>query len=664
MTNMDTSEYRNVFVEESREYLQTMNKSLLDMEHSPDPALLNEIFRAAHTLKGMSATMEFNTMAELCHVMEDVLDKLRNHELEVTSEIVDVLLNCFDVLEAMVDDIDQGGDAEIDSSSLLERLKTFKEGKETGDDKETGESEADTGKNIYEITISISEDCQFKGARGFLVIRTLSGLGKIIRTVPDVQEIEDEKFGPELTVFIESSEDDATLKEAVESVGDIAHVELTTSTRDEESIKEELIKDELIKDELIKEGSIKEELIKEELIKDELIKEETPGKTTVRSASSVRIGVERLDVVMNLVGELVINRSRLIRIGDKYQLRELTETLARVDRIITDLQDEITQMRMIPVDHIFSRFPRLVRDLSKTQKKEIDFIIDGSEIELDRTVLDEIGDPLLHLLRNAVDHGIELPDDRVSAGKDRTGTIKLIAERERGYVTIKVEDDGKGIDPEVIRNIAVKKGFISKERASELSDTDVLLLIFNPGFSTAEVTTDVSGRGVGMDVVKSKVESLGGTVEIQSQIGAGSSTRLRLPITMAIIQALLAEVSDATYAIPLSGVLEILKINAADIKMLCGTEVVSLRGKVLPLVTLRRLFGIAEDETAESRIVVVIEKSDGNIGLVIDSIIDQEEIVIKPLGKLLEGNRGFSGTTILGDGRVIPILDTTTLAVD
>ena len=635
MTDMGTSEYRNVFVEESREYLQTLNRSLLDMEHSPDPALLNEIFRATHTLKGMSATMEFNKMAELCHAMEDVLDKLRNHELDVTSGIVDVLLNCFDVLEAMVDDIDQGGDAEIDISSLLERLKTYKEGKKTSDEgRGTDESNADTGKNIYEITISISEDCQFKGARGFLVIRTLSGLGKIIRTIPDVQEIEDEKFGPELTVFIESSEDGDTLKEAVESVGDIGHVELTTSMREEESIEEESIE------------------------------EEAPGKTTVRSASSVRIGVERLDVVMNLVGELVINRSRLIRIGDKYQLRELTETLARVDRIITDLQDEITQMRMIPVDHIFNRFPRLVRDLSKMQEKEIDFIIEGSEIELDRTVLDEIGDPLLHLLRNAVDHGIEPPDDRVSKGKDRTGTIKLIAERERGYVTIKVEDDGKGIDPEGIRNIAVKKGFISEERASELSDTDALLLIFNPGFSTAEVTTDVSGRGVGMDVVKSKVESLGGTVEIQSQVGVGSGTRLRLPITMAIIQALLAEVSDATYAIPLSGVLEILKINAADIKTLRGTEVINLRGKVLPLVTLRRLFGIATDETTESRIVVVIEKSDGNIGLVIDSILDQEEIVIKPLGKFLEGNRGFSGTTILGDGRVIPILDTTTLAVD
>ncbi|MEA3282046.1 MAG: chemotaxis protein CheA [Euryarchaeota archaeon] len=626
---MYTSEYRNVFVEESREYLQTLNKSLLDMEHSPDPALLHEIFRAAHTLKGMSATMEFNTMAELCHMMEDILDKLRNHELVVTSGTVDVLLNCFDVLEAMVDDIDRGGDAEIDTSSLLERLKRFKESEETGGGGETVESEADTMEDIREINISISEDCQFKGARGFLVIRTLSGLGKIIRTIPDLQEIEDEKFGPELTVFIESGEDYDTLKEAVESVGDIAHVELTTSMKEEESIKEE-----------------------------------APGKTTVRSASSVRIGVERLDVVMNLVGELVINRSRLIRIGDKYQLRELTETLARVDRIITDLQDEITQMRMIPVDHIFNRFPRLVRDLGKTQKKEIDFIIEGSEIELDRTVLDEIGDPLLHLLRNAVDHGIESPDDRVSKGKDKTGAIKLIAERERGYVTIKVEDDGKGIDPEEVRNIAVKKGFISEERASELSDTDALLLIFNPGFSTAEVTTDVSGRGVGMDVVKSKVESLGGTVEIQSQIGTGSKTRLRLPITMAIIQALLADVGDMTYAIPLSGVLEILKINTADIKTLRGTEVINLRGKVLPLVTLRHLFGIAADVTTESRVVVVIEKSDGNIGLVIDSILDQEEIVIKPLGKLLEGNRGFSGTTILGDGRVIPILDTTTLAVD
>ena len=461
------------------------------------------------------------------------------------------------------------------------------------------------------------------------MIRTLSELGKVVRTIPDAQDIEDEKFDLELTFFIESSEDSDKLKEVVESVGDIEHVEVATDVRKKNPIKEQL-----------------------------------SGKTAIRSASSIRIGVERLDVVMNLVGELVINRSRLTQIGNKYQLRELTETLARVDRIITDLQGEITQMRMIPVDHIFSRFPRLVRDISKMQEKEIDFIIEGSEIELDRTVLDEIGDPLLHLLRNAVDHGIELPDDRVSKGKSRTGTIKLTAERERGYVTIIVEDDGKGIDPEEIRDIAVKKGFISEERALELSDMEALLLIFNPGFSTAEVTTDVSGRGVGMDVVKSKVESLGGTVEIQSQVGAGSSTRMRLPITMAIIQALLAEVNDEIYAIPISGVLEIIKVTAADIKTLHGTEVINLRGKVLPLVTLRQLFNIASDEHPETCIVVVIEKSDGNIGLVIDSILDQEEIVIKPLGKLLEGNRGFSGTTILGDGRVIPILDTTTLVVD
>ena len=626
---MDTSEYKNVFVEESREYLQLLNRSLLDMERNPDPALLNEIFRAAHTLKGMSATMDFNKMAELCHAMENVLDKLRNHERDTTSGIVDVLLNCFDVLEAMVDDIDQDGDANIDISLLLEQLETSEEGKKTDDGEETDECEADTRENVYEITVSMSKDCQFKGARGFLVIRALSELGKIVRTIPDAQDIEDEKFDLELTFFIESSEDADKLKEMVESVGDIEHVEVATDTRKKNPINEQL-----------------------------------SGKTTIRSASSIRVGVERLDVVMNLVGELVINRSRLTQIGNKYQLRELTETLARVDRIITDLQDEITQMRMIPVDHIFSRFPRLVRDISKMQEKEIDFIIEGSEIELDRTVLDEIGDPLLHLLRNAVDHGIELPDDRVSKGKSRTGTIKLTAERERGYVTIIVEDDGKGIDPEEIRDIAVKKGFISEERALELSDMEALLLIFNPGFSTAEITTDVSGRGVGMDVVKSKVESLGGTVEIQSQLGAGSSTRMRLPITMAIIQALLAEVNDETYAIPISGVLEILKVAAADIKTLHGTEVINLRGKVLPLVTLRQLFNIASDEHPETCIVVVIEKSDGNIGLVIDSILDQEEIVIKPLGKLLEGNRGFSGTTILGDGRVIPILDTTTLVVE
>jgi two-component system chemotaxis sensor kinase CheA len=626
---MDTSEYKNVFVEESREYLQLLNRSLLDMERNPDPALLNEIFRAAHTLKGMSATMDFNKMAELCHAMENVLDKLRNHERDTTSGIVDVLLNCFDVLEAMVDDIDQDGDANIDISLLLEQLETSEEGKKTDDGEETDECEADTRENVYEITVSMSKGCQFKGARGFLVIRALSELGKIVRTIPDAQDIEDEKFDLELTFFIESSEDGDKLKEMVESVGDIEHVEVATDTRKKNPINERL-----------------------------------SGKTTIRSASSIRVGVERLDVVMNLVGELVINRSRLTQIGNKYQLRELTETLARVDRIITDLQDEITQMRMIPVDHIFSRFPRLVRDISKMQEKEIDFIIEGSEIELDRTVLDEIGDPLLHLLRNAADHGIELPDDRVSKGKSRTGTIKLIAKRERGYVTIIVEDDGKGIDPEEIRDIAVKKGFISEERALELSDMEALLLIFNPGFSTAEITTDVSGRGVGMDVVKSKVESLGGTVEIQSQLGAGSSTRMRLPITMAIIQALLAEVNDETYAIPISGVLEILKVTAADIKTLHGTEVINLRGKVLPLVTLRQLFNIASDEHPETCIVVVIEKSDGNIGLVIDSILDQEEIVIKPLGKLLEGNRGFSGTTILGDGRVIPILDTTTLVVE
>jgi len=662
--DIDVSQYLNVFLEETKEHLQTLTQALIDLEGSDAESAaetLNEAFRAVHTIKGMSASMEFRNMEHLCHSVEDVLDELRSGSRGVTPEIIDLLLESSTKLEELTGSIEENGNDDIDVSAVLSELKNLLTGeKGKGKEKEKEKKEKEKEKEeegheeggsaqkrkTYEIKVSLDKSCEFMGARGFLALKNLAEIGEVLKTIPSQDDIENGNFDSEFEILLATDADEEGVKNALMSVGDIEKVDIFSGEREE---KEEVTG---VKS---RAGRSKDNSSK--------------GKRT--TMKSVRISIDKLDTVVNFVGELVIHKSRLIQIAREHDIEELSSTMAVVERTISDLQYEVTQMKMIPVEHVFNRFPKLVRDLYRAQGKEVEFIIEGKEIELDRTVLDEVVDPIVHLLRNAVDHGIELPEERVRKGKSRKGRIKLVAQRETGHVTISVEDDGKGLDADKLRQKAVSNGFISADEASKLSDEDAFKLIFISGFSTAEKTTEVSGRGVGMGVVKTKVEALGGLVDIQSEKDKGTRIMLKLPLTTAIIQALLVSVCHNIYAIPLTNVCEIISVPKGDIKTMGGTEVVTLRGSILPLVMLQSLFGLSANTNnnnsthnhGDKIVVVVVERSEGRIGLVVDAALEQQEIVVKPPDEHLQGVMGVGGFTILGDGSVIPILDVATLSL-
>ena len=631
--DIDLSQYLDAFLEETKEHVQTLMQALIDIEGADAEraaAVLNAAFRAAHTVKGMSASMDFRNVEHLCHAMEDVMDELRSGSRSVTPEIIDLLLECATTLEELTRGIEETGSDDVDVSDVLSALERLKEEEKRG----TKKKEGDGKRKRYEITVSLDNNCEFKGARSFLALKSLAEIGEIIKTVPPQEDLEDEKFDVEFNVVLATEAEKEDIERVLTSAADVVNVAVREAKADG----------------LRSKGRKSRENGQEAEVK------------------SVRIHIDKLDAVVNLVGELVINKSRLVQIGREQEIEELRSTMAVVDRTISDLQYEVTQMRMIPVEHVFNRFPKLVRDIYRTQGKELEFIVAGKEIELDRTVLDEIVDPIVHLLRNSVDHGIELPEERERNGKRRKGVITLAAKRETGHVTICVEDDGKGMDPVKLREKAVSKGLITAQEAAKLSDEDVLKLIFMPGFSTAEKATEVSGRGVGMEVVKTKIEALGGFVDMQSKKGVGTRIMLKLPLTTAIIQALLVNVCNKTYAIPLSNVREIVSIYTDSIKTIRGAEVITLRGSILPLVMLHALFELATANAdngnhKDKLVVVVVERSEGRIGLVVDAALEQQEIVVKPPDERLQGAAGLGGFTILGDGNVVPILDISTLTL-
>jgi two-component system chemotaxis sensor kinase CheA len=654
---IDTSEYMEIFLSESREHLDILNKALLELEKNPeDRDRINEIFRSAHTLKGMAATMGFMDISELSHRMENVLDLIRNEELKISGEIIDTLFEALDFLEAMLEGLSKGGEA-VGAGQVLEKLDAIlgKEAEQTGaktPDESLSDQEQDTieqmiaeGLTPYRIDVRLSQDTALKSVRAFMVFKNLEGLGEIFKTIPDAEAIEDEKFDQEFTVFLATKESE----EKVAAIG--ALVKGTTNV--EEVGIQRLVLEKGAKKKPKKgeagEGGLKERVPVQ------------PKREVVKSIQSVRVSIDRLDTLMNLVGELVITKGRLNQIGDAVQNDALTETVDGIDRLTTDLQDIVMQMRMVEVGRVFDRFPRMVRDLAKKRGKMIAIEIEGREIELDRTVLDEIGDPLVHLLRNAVDHGIEFPEERKKAGKPEEGTVRLVAMRGKSHIEIMVEDDGKGIDPATMRETAIKKGLLTEDEASKLDDIDALRLVFMPGFSTAAEVTDVSGRGVGMDVVHNRIISLGGTADLTSEVGKGTIFTLKLPLTLAIIQALLVGLGDETYAIPINSVKETLAISQKDVKTVTGQETYVLRGHVLPLVRLDKLLNLPEKERGDTLAVVVVERAGKSVGIIVDELMGQQEIVIKSLGDFLKGIRGFAGATIMGDGRVILILDIATL---
>ncbi len=674
---MDMSQYLDVFLEESKEHLESLNQKLLDWEkNSGDIAALNEIFRAAHTLKGMSSTMGFEDLADLTHHMENILSDLKEGLLEVNPQVVDILFQCFDRLQLIIERIESNGSGEMDNSELIMILESIK-----GGGFQTTAPAADNGQDLkpeeilttqhsnttsfdfnqYDMTVMreaasrnfasiyirlfVDPGCLMKSVRAFMVFKVLEEDSEIIKSFPPASDIEEGKFSEEIELLVITA---SSIKELEGRLNAISEIKVR-------EIKE-------INFASLASGS-QQETNGDQISSSQDVLKESKEQKGHKVKQTVRVDIERLDILMNLVGELVMHKGRLEQIGASSKIDELNETIEQIDRISGDLQSVVMKVRMVPVEQVFNRFPRMVRDLAKELNKEVDFLIEGKETELDRTVIDEIGDPLVHLLRNAVDHGVESPQERLKRGKPQKATVILRARHEGNNVYIEVEDDGAGINIKRTLEKAVEKGIISAKEAEVISPEEASQILFSPGFSTTENITDVSGRGVGLDVVKTKIESLSGEIFVDSRPGQGTRFRIKLPLTLAIIQALMISVHDEIYAIPLGSVDETTMIKNEDIKMVQNQEVIVLRGNVLPLFRLASLLEIPGEAAAneEEMYVVIVRKGERQIGLVVDTLIGQQEIVIKSLGKILAGIPGIAGAIVAGDGFVRLIIDIATL---
>lgn len=694
---MDTSQYLSMFLEESIDNLQTLNESLLQLEQEPeDIDKLNEIFRVAHTIKGMAATMGFNEIAELTHKMEDVLSQFREGKLKVTQKVVTVLFRCLDTLEQMVNNISEGIEASVPIEDIISSLESIVEGH---NDEENSSSAANQGEiskeelkediqesnlsidvNEYDVNIIkqakdkgyealqikvvLDENTLLKSARAFLIFKGLEEFGEIIKCIPSADDLENENFDFEIEMIYlthksieEIREILLNVSEVIEVIVDKLNINFNKNIENAENsnIKEKTTENNNIKTKPAEKNVIKVEEVNQQ-IKPKEVEKNSEDKKQKKVHQSVRVDLERLDKFMNMVSELVIHRTRLEQISSNYKATDLNETLEQVARTTSDLQDLVMKIRMLPLETVFNRFPRMVRDLSVELDKDIDFIVRGAETELDRTVIDEIGEPLIHLIRNAADHGIESREQRMVKGKNQTGTIKLIAYQEGTKAIIKVEDDGGGIDVEKVRAKAHKVGI----NTDGMSEADIKNLIFAQGFSTNEVVTDISGRGVGMDVVKTKISSLGGTVDVISEMGKGSSFIIRLPLTLQIIQALLVKVGTETMAISLGYIDRVIDFNEKKVMKTDNKEVIVYNENVIPLIRVYEKLEIPKANNGKSYIVIV-KVGEKTVGLLVDGLLGQQETVIKSLGKTLKNSKEYIGATIYGDGLVTLILDVSAL---
>ena len=680
---MDTNQYLEMFIDESKEHLQSCNQHLLELEKNPqDLAIVNEIFRSAHTLKGMSATMGYEDIADLTHMMENVLDAIRNSKIPVTTEIFDVVLIAVDYLEEMVMDIASGGTGKKDVRELVESLNRIEAGGATITAavaetavttvlEETSQTVAlqyddyemtvisqsfEQGFNALEITVQLREDCVLKAARVFMVFGILEKVGEIVKSEPKVEQLENEEFGEFFTVALITKEDADTLRDKVMKVSEVESVTVTALTDDYLANGKRAKEDKAVK-------AIETTVVAQ---KELVVQTEQKGKrnTGVQSGNkTIRVNIDRLDILMNLFEELVIDRGRLQSIASELHNPELNETVERMTRVSGDLQSIILNMRMIPVETVFNRFPKMVRQLARDLDKKVNLEIIGAETELDRTVIDEIGDPLVHLIRNALDHGVESPAERLAKGKPEEGTVTLRAYHSGNHVFIELEDDGAGVNRDRVVAKAIANGILTEEIAKTMTDRQVAELILASGFSTAEKISDVSGRGVGLDVVKNTIESLGGYISIESTEGQGSLFQVQLPLTLSIISVMLVELEKEVYAIPLSSIIETAIIQKSDILNAHNQKVIDFRGNIVPLVYLKEIFEMPVQDgiSDEFQSVVIVRKGEKLAGLVVDSFIGQQEIVLKSLGNYLQNVFAISGATILGNGQVALIVDCNSL---
>ncbi|MFC8148620.1 chemotaxis protein CheA [Bacillus paralicheniformis] len=667
---MDMNQYLDVFIEESREHLQTCNEKLLELEKNPtDLQLVNDIFRAAHTLKGMSATMGYEDMAHLTHSLENVLDAIRNEEMTITSEWMDVMFEALDDLEAIVLSIIEGGDGKRDVSEVCAKLDVTGANKEAAASAEAPEAASsetkwaydefqrtviaeaeEQGFKCYEINVALKEDCLLKGVRVYMVFEQLNEIGEVVKTIPETEVLESEDFDSEFVVCFLSKHGEEEIFNKINGVSEIEKIEVT-ELKNDFSAQEEAAPVAPEKETAPKDAE--KNPAKQPDGKKEAAKPAAGGGT-----KTIRVNIDRLDSLMNLFEELVIDRGRLEQIAKELEHGELTETVERMTRISGDLQSIILNMRMVPVETVFNRFPRMVRQLTKELNKKIELSIFGAETELDRTVIDEIGDPLVHLLRNSLDHGIEAPEVRVKNGKPETGQVRLKAYHSGNHVFIEVEDDGAGINRKKVLEKALERNVITERDAETIEDHEIDALIFAPGFSTADQISDISGRGVGLDVVKSKLESLGGSVSIKSSEGEGSLFSIQLPLTLSIISVLLVKLENETFAIPISSIIETAVIDKKDILQTHDREVIDFRGHIVPVVYLKEQFNVEDSSDDLDQLhAIVVKKGDKLTAFVVDSFIGQQEVVLKSLGDYLTNVFAISGATILGDGQVALIID-------
>ena len=680
------NQYMDMFLDESHEHLQSLNEGLLRLEENMEEIdAVNDIFRNAHTLKGMSATMGFAKIAELTHEMEDVLDLVRKSQLKLNEDIMDTLFKCLDSLEQMVDSVGNG-EAEdvVDVSDLVAKLSSISKGTPApaaapaaaapagaaaptgaadGTDLDLDDIDLDVmkkakeaGMNMFHVKVTLMETCVLKAARSVMVMHALDEVGDVIKSIPPAEDLEQEKFERSFDVLIATSSDAEAVQNAVDTVSEIE--DIAVNAIDPDKVGKEAAPAPAAAPAAPAVSTAKPAA---PAAKKESAKPAAAPAKKQHQSQSVRVDIEKLDTLMNLMGELVINKVRLEQIGQTHRMSDLMETLEQMDRVTGDLQNIVMKVRMVPVSAVFNRFPRMVRDVSKELGKDINLTIEGEETELDRTVIDEIGDPIMHLLRNSLDHGVESPDKREAKGKSRVGEVGLIARHEGNNVVIMITDDGAGIDADKIRKKAVEKGMISQDEADRLDDADAVRLIFLPGFSTAEQITDISGRGVGMDVVRSKIEALSGHVDVETHIDEGSVFKIKLPLTLAIIQAMLVQVQEEMYAIPLGSIDSTINIEPTDIQTVQNKEVIVLRGEIIPIIRMEEALQVPHTKDSDELFVVVVHAGEAKAGIVVDNLIGQQEIVIKTLGNLFAGLKLFGGATVLGDGKVALILDVATM---
>ncbi|MCM1102786.1 MAG: chemotaxis protein CheA [Clostridium sp.] len=686
---MDVSQYLEIFIDETKEHLQNLNTQILELEQDPENEnTINEIFRAAHSLKGMAGTMGYKRMQTLTHDMENVFSEVRNGAIKVSSGMIDILFQCLDALDEYLTNIQQSADEGTnENEALIKALneqmgakgETKTAGKK-GKGKEPAKAEAEEkkwleiklddsqksvigraasqGQHVYGVTVKVHETCLLKAARAFLVFKAIEKYGEIIVSNPSAQDIEDERFDLDFSLIVVSKGELAEILDAIKNVS-----EIDTATGEKMDVSEYAVEEAKQQESTGAESGSTQvaaaEQTKPEAAKAKEKKQNAVSKPVVNR--TVRVDIEKLDVLMNLVSELIIAKNSLVSASGAEGTKSagFNEQIEYLESVTTNLHESVMKVRMVPIESVVNKFPRMIRDLSKKLNKKMELYMTGEETELDRTVVDEIGDPLMHLLRNSADHGLESAEIRRQRGKSETGSIFLNAYQDGNNVVIEVGDDGNGIDTEAVKLKAIERGVITPEQAENMTEKDIIDLLFNAGFSTAKVVSDVSGRGVGLDVVKSKIESLSGEVEVKTKLGEGSTFIIRLPLTLAIIQALMVVVGGEKYAISLGSIQTLEDIPVSDIKLVQSKEVINLRENVIPLIRVNEMLDIESAKGPDDNLmVVIVKKGDKLAGLVVDDLIGQQEIVIKSLGKYINKCKIISGATILGDGEVALILDT------